>query len=85
MNSSSVNIKLSKTQISKLAQSCGLLGKLLWTSTKVGSPLTKNVLTTLAKFILMPLRLTIATSVADAEIHEKLPQKQQHWLFQIKK
>ena len=41
---SSVNIKLSKTQLHKIGQSGGLLGKLLGPLLKTGLPLMKNVL-----------------------------------------
>ena len=64
-NNSSVDIKYSKTQLSKMIQSGGFLSKL-----KTGSPLIKNV--QLAKSVLIPLGLTAATSEADAAIHKKL-------------
>ena len=38
------DIKLSKTQISKMIQSGGFLGRLLGPLLKTGSPLTKNVM-----------------------------------------
>ena len=41
---SSVNIKLSKTQLHKIGQSGGLLGKLLGPLLRTGLPLMKNVL-----------------------------------------
>ena len=43
-NNSSANIKLSKTQLSKILQSRGFLGRLLGPSLKTGSTLIKNVL-----------------------------------------
>ena len=43
-NKSSTDIKLSKTQISKMIQSGGFLGRLLGPLLKTGSPLTKNVM-----------------------------------------
>ena len=75
----STDIKLSKTQISKMIQSGGFLGRLLGPLLKTRSPLMKNVIKPLAKSILIPLGLTAAASVADAGIHKKsLDQKQQH-------
>ena len=44
-NNSSVDIKLSKTQLSKMIQSGGFLGKLLGPSLKTELPLIKNVIT----------------------------------------
>ena len=48
-NHSSTDIKLSKTQTSKMAQSRGFLGRLLGPSLKTGLPLTKNMIKPLAK------------------------------------
>ena len=59
-NNSSVDIKLSKTQLSKMIQSGGFLGKLLGPLLKTGLPLIKNVITSLAKSKLIPLGLTTA-------------------------
>ena len=56
-NNSSVDIKFSKTQLSKMIQSGGFLGKLL-------GPLLKSVL--------IPLGLTAAASAANAGIHKKI-------------
>ena len=66
----STNIKLSKTQLSKMIQSGGCLGKLLGPLLKTGLPLTKNVIKPLAKSLLIPLVLTAAVSAADAGIHK---------------
>ena len=67
-NNSSTDIKLSKTQLSKMIESwVFLLGPLL----KTGLPLMKNVIKLLAKSVLIPLGLTAAASAADAEIHKK--------------
>ena len=55
-NNSSVNIKLSKTQLCKKGQSGEFLGRLRGPSLKTGLPLTKNVLKPLAKRALIPLR-----------------------------
>ena len=56
----STDIKLSKTQLSKMIQSGGFLGRLL-------KSITKNRIT-----ILIPLGLTAAASAADAGIHKKI-------------
>ena len=69
-NNSSVDI--SKTQLSKMIQSGGFLGKLLGPLLKPGLPLIKNVITPLAKSVLIPLGLTTAASAADAGIHKKI-------------
>ena len=71
-NHSSTDIKLSKTQLSKIIQSGGFLGKLLGPLLKTGLPLMKSVIKTLAKSILIPLGLTAAASAADAGIHKKI-------------
>ena len=64
-------IKLSKTQLSKIIQSGGFLGRLLGPLLKTGLPLIKNVIKPLAKSVLIPLGLTAAASPADAGIHKK--------------
>ena len=66
-NNSSTHIKLSKTQLSKMIQSGGFLGRLLGPLLKTGLPLIKNVIKPLAKSVLIPLGLT----AADAGIHKK--------------
>ena len=71
-NNSSVDIKFSKTQLSKMIQSGGFLGKLLGPLLKTGLPLIKNVIKPLAKSVLIPLGLTAAASAADAGIHKKI-------------
>ena len=68
----STYIKLSKTQLSKMMQSGGFLGKLLGPLLKAGLPLMKNVMTPLAKSVLITLGLTAAASAADAGIHKKI-------------
>ena len=68
----SIDIKLSKTQLSKMIQSGGFLGRLLSPLLKTGLPLTKNVIKPLAKSILIPLGLTAAVSAANAGIHKKI-------------
>ena len=70
-NNSSVDIKFSKAELSKMIQSGGFLGKLLGPLLKTGLPLIKSVITPLAKSVLIPLGLT-AASTADPGIHKKL-------------
>ena len=67
----STDMKLSKTQLSKMIQSGGFLGKLLGPLLKTGLPLMKSVIKPLAKTVLVPLGLTAAASAADAGIHKK--------------
>ena len=57
-NNSSINIKLSKTQLSKMIQSGGFLSRLLGPLLKTGLPLIKNVIKPLVKSVLIPLGLT---------------------------
>ena len=66
----SADIKLSKTQISKMIQSGGFLG-LLGPLLKTGLQLMKNAIKPLAKSVLISLELTAAASAADAGIHKK--------------
>ena len=68
----STDIKLSKTQLSKMIQSGRFLGKLLGPLLKTGLPLIKNVIKPLAKRVLIPLGLTAAASAAGAGIHKKI-------------
>ena len=70
-NHSSADIKLSKTQLSKMIQSGGFLGRLLGPLLKKGLPLIKTVIKPLAKSVLIQLGLTAAVSAADAGIHKK--------------
>ena len=79
-NNSSAKIKLSKTQLHKIGQSRGFLGRILRPLQKTGLPLMKNVLKPLAKSVLIPLGLTAAASATDAAIHKKcLVRVQQHF------
>ena len=71
-NHLSTDIKLSKTQLSKMIQSGGFLGRLLGPLLKTGLPLMKSVIKPLAKSVLIPLGLTEAASAADAGIHKKI-------------
>ena len=68
-SNSAADIKFSKTQLSTMIQSRVFLGKLLGTLLKTGLPLIKNVITPLAKSVLIPLGLTAAASAGDAGIH----------------
>ena len=67
---SSADIKLSKTQLSKMIKSGGFLGRLLGPLLKTELSLIKNVIKPLAKSVLFPLGLTAAASAAHAGIHK---------------
>ena len=71
-NNSSVNMKLAKTQLSKMIQLGGFLGKLLGLLLKSDLSLMKNVTKPSAKSVLILLELTAAASAADAGIHKKV-------------
>ena len=64
----STDIKLSKTQLSKIMQSGGFLGNLL---SKLAGPLMK-VAMPLGKNVLAPLGLTAAMSAIDGSIKKKI-------------
>ena len=64
----SIDIKLSKTQLSKMMQSGGFLGNLLG---KLAGPLMK-VAMTLAKNVLAPLGISVAMSATDGSIKKKM-------------
>ena len=66
-NNMSTDLKLSKTQISKIIQSGGFLGSLL---SKLAGPLMK-VAIPLAKNILAPLGITATASAIDPAIPKK--------------
>ena len=70
-NNSSTDMKLSKTQLSKMIQSGGFIGGLLGPLLKAGLLLIKHVIKSLAKSVLIPLGLTAASSAADAVIRQK--------------
>ena len=70
-HNSSANIKLSKTQLSKMIESGEFLGRLLDSLLKTRLPLISNVLKPLAKSVLISLGLT-AASAADAGIQKKV-------------
>ena len=59
-NNLSADIKLSKTQLSKMIQSGGFLSRLLGPLLKTGLPLIKYVIKPLAKSVLISLGLTAA-------------------------
>ena len=67
-NHSSIDIKLSKTQLSKMIQSGGFLGNLFG---KLAGPLMK-VAMPLAKNVLAPLGLSAAMSAIDGSIKKKM-------------
>ena len=71
-NNFSANIKLSKTQLHKIRQSGGFLGRLLGQLLKNGLPLIRNVVKPLAKSALIPSGLTAAASSTDAAVHKKM-------------
>ena len=66
-NNMSADIKLSKTQITKIIQSGGFLGSLL---SKLAGPLMK-IAVPFAKNVLAPLGITAAASALDAGIQKK--------------
>ena len=68
----SAHIKLSKTQLSKMIQSEGFLGRILGPLLKTGLPSIKNVIKPLDKNVLIPLGLTAAASAAIAGIYKKI-------------
>ena len=71
-NHTSTDIKLSKSQLSKMIQSGGFLSRLLGPLLRTGLPLMKIVIQTLAKNVLIPLGLAAAASAADSGIHKKI-------------
>ena len=69
-NHLSANIKLSKTQLSKMIQPGGFLGSLLGPLLKTGWALIKNVIKPLPKSVLILLGLTATASAANVGIHK---------------
>ena len=67
----STDIKLPKTQLSKMIQLGYFIGRILGLLLKTGLPLMKSVIQPLAKSALIPLGLTAAASATDAGIHKK--------------
>ena len=70
-NHSSTDIKLSKTQLSKMIQPGGFFGRLLGPLLKTGLPFIKKLIKPLAKSVLISLGLTAAVSAADVGINKK--------------
>ena len=68
----STNIKLSKTQLSKMIQSGGFLGRLLGPLRRTRLLLMKSVIKPLAKSVLVLLGITAAALAADAGMHKKI-------------
>ena len=71
-NNSSANMKLSKTQLHKIGQSGGFLGKPLGPPLKTGLLLMKKKIKSLTISALIPLGLTVAVSATGAAIHENM-------------
>ena len=71
-NNSSIDIKLSKTLLSRMIKSGGFLGRLLGPLLKTGLPLIKNVIKPLAKSFLILLGLTAVASAAEVGVHQKI-------------
>ena len=71
-NGSSPKIKLSKTQLHKIGQSRGFLGRILGPLLKTGLPLMKNVLKPLDKTVSVLLGLTAPVLATDAAVHKKM-------------
>ena len=67
---SSTDVKLSKTQISKIIQPGEFLDKFLGPLLKTGLPLMKNLIKPLAESVLIPLVLTASASAADVGMHK---------------
>ena len=71
-NYSSTDFKQAKTQLCKIVQSGGFLGRSLGPSLlKPGLTLMKNAIQPFAKSTLIPLGLAVAASAADAGIRKK--------------
>ena len=68
-NNMSTDLKLSKTQISKIIQSGGFLGSVL---SKLAGPLMKVAISLAKNVQNTPLGITAAASVIDAGIQKKL-------------
>ena len=71
-NGSSASIKLSKTQLHKIEQSGGFLGRPCGPLLKTKLFIMKNVVKPLAKSVLILLELTVGASATDAAIHKKI-------------
>ena len=71
-NGSSINIKLSETQLHKIVLSGGFLGRPLGLLLKTNLSLIASVLKPLAKSVLLRLGLWAAAVATDAPIHNKM-------------
>ena len=78
-NNISTDIKLSKTQISKIIQSGGFLGALL---SKIAGPLMK-VANPFAKNILAPLEITVAASAIDVVIQKIISNEEMNDIMKL--
>ena len=67
----SANIKLSKSHLSTIIESGGFFGRRFGPLIKADLPLMRNVFTTSAKSVLIPLRLKVAASTIGSRIHKK--------------
>ena len=72
LNNFLANIKLSKTPLNKIVLSGEFLGRLLGPLLNTKLSLIGDVLKSLAKSVLLPLRLTAGASATDAAIHKKM-------------
>ena len=71
-NNSATNLKLSKTQLHRIGESGGLLGRLLGPLLETGLPLIGNLLKPLAKSVLITTALTATVSATEKAIHKKM-------------
>ena len=71
-NNFSANIKLSKTQLHKVVQSGGFLGRPIGPLLKIGLLLIGNILNPLVKSVLISLGLMAAASALDEAIRKKM-------------
>ena len=65
-------IRLSNTQLHKIGQSGGFLGRILGSLLKTGLLLIKNVLKPLGKSVSIPSRLRAAAAATDGSIKKKI-------------
>ena len=72
LNNSSIDIKLPKTELSKMIGVGGFLGRLLGPLLKTGLLLIKSVIEPLEKGVLILLGITAASSAANAGIHKHI-------------
>ena len=68
----STDIKLSKTQLSKMIQSGGFIGRVLEPLLRTGLPLMKSVIKPWTKRVLVPLALTATAAAAAAAVANNL-------------